>query len=130
MEMYATGIIDPVDDGLVRKMLPSVVANLFLGSLDYAYCGQMRKLSFMLEKRYKESKTRSAPNKSSTCVTCTSPVGRRLGDFGKAISTCKLCFDFVCSACKIVRKLSFVDLEADPAEGYEPDWSPKLYFLL
>ncbi|KAE9266650.1 hypothetical protein PR003_g32051, partial [Phytophthora rubi] len=109
MEMYATGIIDPVDDGLVRKMLPSVVANLFLGSLDYAYCGQMRKLSFMLEKRYKESKTRSAPNKSSTCVTCTSPVGRRLGDFGKAISTCKLCFDFVSSACKIVRKLSFVD---------------------
>ncbi|KAE9268228.1 hypothetical protein PR003_g31516, partial [Phytophthora rubi] len=107
MEMYATGIIDPVNDGLVRKMLPSVVANLFLGSLDYAYCGQMRKLSFILEKRYKESKTRGAPNKSSTCVTCTSPVsGRRLA---KPSSTCKLCFGFLCSACKIVRKLSFVD---------------------
>ncbi|KAJ8524890.1 hypothetical protein ON010_g16226 [Phytophthora cinnamomi] len=31
-----------------------------------------------------ESRTRGAPNKSSTCVTCTSPVGgRRLGDFDR-----------------------------------------------
>ncbi|KAF1790392.1 hypothetical protein GQ600_6248 [Phytophthora cactorum] len=36
-------------------------------------------------------------------------TGRRLGDFGKSNSTCKLCFGFVCHACKIVRKLSFVD---------------------
>ncbi|POM70250.1 Hypothetical protein PHPALM_13337, partial [Phytophthora palmivora] len=110
MEMYATGIIDPVDDGLVRKLVLPVVATLFLGSLDYAYCGQMRKLSFMLERRYAESKTRGAPNKKSTCVTCSAPItGRRLGDFGKSNSTCKLCFGFVCHACKIVRKLTFVD---------------------
>ncbi|GMF33277.1 unnamed protein product [Phytophthora fragariaefolia] len=96
MEMYATGIIDPADDGLICKLVLPVVANLFLGSLDYAYCGQMRKLSFMLEKRYAESKTRGAPNKSNSCVTWSN-------------STCKLCFGFVCSACKIVRMLSFVD---------------------
>ncbi|EGZ08383.1 hypothetical protein PHYSODRAFT_254175 [Phytophthora sojae] len=110
MEMYATGIIDPVDDGLIRKLVLPVVATLFLGSLEYVYCGLMRKLSYMLERRYAESKSRGAPNKSSTCVTCTSPVGgRRLGDFGKTHRTCKLCFGYVCSACKIVRKLSFVD---------------------
>ncbi|EGZ08388.1 hypothetical protein PHYSODRAFT_565160 [Phytophthora sojae] len=116
MEMYATGIIDPADDGLIRKLVLPVVANLFLGSLDYAYCGQMRKLSFMLEKRYAESKLRGAPNKSNACITCTSPVGRRLGDFGKTNSTCKLCFGFVCSACKIVRKLSFVDPDLKMAQ--------------
>ncbi|KAG7375584.1 hypothetical protein PHYPSEUDO_000573 [Phytophthora pseudosyringae] len=111
MEMYATGIIDPVDGGsLIRKLVLPVVATLFLGSLDYVYCGQMRKLSYMLERRYAESKTRGAPNKQSTCVTCSAPItGRRLGDFGKSNSTCKLCFGFVCHACKIVRKLSFVD---------------------
>ncbi|CAI5724790.1 unnamed protein product [Peronospora destructor] len=36
-------------------------------------------------------------------------ASRRLGDFGKSNSTCKICFGFVCHACKIVRKLSFVD---------------------
>ncbi|KAI9980440.1 hypothetical protein PInf_026300 [Phytophthora infestans] len=111
LEMYATGIIDPVDEGsLIRKLVLPVVATLFLGSLDYVYCGQMRKLTYMLERRYEKSKTRGAPNKQSTCVTCATPItGRRLGDFGMANSTCKLCFGFVCHACKIVRKLSFVD---------------------
>ncbi|KAK1942349.1 hypothetical protein P3T76_005848 [Phytophthora citrophthora] len=111
MEMYATGILDPVDDGsIIRKLVLPVVATLFLGSLEYVYCGQMRKLTYMLERRYAESKTRGAPNKQSTCVTCSAAItGRRLGDFGKSNSTCKLCFGFVCHACKIVRKLTFVD---------------------
>ncbi|KAE9281688.1 hypothetical protein PF008_g27825 [Phytophthora fragariae] len=110
MEMYATGIMDPVDAGLVRKLVVSNMANLFLSSLKYAYCGQMRKLAYMLERRYEESKLHGTPNKKSVCVTCSSPVtSRKLGDFGKSNSSCKLCFGFVCHACKIVRKLSFVD---------------------
>jgi hypothetical protein len=70
----------------------------------------MRKLTYMLDKKYAASKTRGAPNKKRICVTCSSPVtSRRMGDFGKSNSTCKLCFGFVCHACKVVRKLSFVD---------------------
>ncbi|EGZ14420.1 hypothetical protein PHYSODRAFT_505827 [Phytophthora sojae] len=110
MEMYATGVMDPVDAGLVRKLVVSNMANLFLSSLKYAYCGQMRKLSYMLERRYEESKLHGTPNRKNVCVTCSSPVTtRKLGDFGKSNSSCKLCFGFVCHACKIVRKLSFVD---------------------
>ncbi|CAI5745581.1 unnamed protein product [Peronospora destructor] len=66
MEMYATGVMDPGDAGLVRKLVVPTMANVFLSAL-------------------------------------------RLGDFGKSNSTCKICFGFVCHACKIVRKLSFVD---------------------
>jgi hypothetical protein len=110
MEMYATGVMDPVDAGLVRKLIVPNMANVFLSSLRYAYCGQMRKLSFMLEKAYTDSKLHGAPNKKSVCVTCSAPItGRKLGDFGKSSSTCKLCFGFLCHACKISRKLSFVD---------------------
>ncbi|KAG1692224.1 hypothetical protein DVH05_025654 [Phytophthora capsici] len=110
MEMYATGVMDPVDAGLVRRLVVSNMANLFLSSLKYAYCGQMRKLSFMLERRYEESKMHGAPNKENVCVTCSTPItSRKLGDFGKSNSSCKLCFGFVCHQCKIVRKLSFVD---------------------
>ncbi|POM67934.1 Hypothetical protein PHPALM_15967 [Phytophthora palmivora] len=112
MELYATGIMDPVDDGLVRKLVVPNMATLFLSSLRYAYCGRMRKLGFMLERRYEESKMNGAPNKKSICVTCSAPItGRRIGDFGKSNSTCKLCFGFVCSACKISHKLSFVDAD-------------------
>ncbi|KAG7400228.1 hypothetical protein PHYBOEH_006566 [Phytophthora boehmeriae] len=110
IDMYATGVMDPVDDGLVRKLVISNMANVFLSTLKYAYCGQMRKLAFMLDKAYTESKTRGTPNKKNVCVSCSSPIsGRKLGDFGKSNSTCRLCFGFVCHACKIVRKLSFVD---------------------
>ncbi|KAG2830761.1 hypothetical protein PC129_g8248 [Phytophthora cactorum] len=110
MELYATGVMDPVDAGLVRRLVVPNMASLFLSSLKYAYCGQMRKLSFMLERRYEESKLHGAPNRKNVCVTCASSISsRKLGDFGKSDSTCKLCFGFVCNPCKIVRKLSFVD---------------------
>ncbi|CAI5739671.1 unnamed protein product [Hyaloperonospora brassicae] len=110
IEMYATGVMDPVDAGLVRKLVVLNMANVFLSSLKYAYCGQMRKLSFMLDKAYTDSKLRGAPNRKSICVTCSTPIsGRKAGDFGKSNNTCKICFGFVCHACKVVRKLSFVD---------------------
>ncbi|KAG6616790.1 uncharacterized protein IUM83_17961 [Phytophthora cinnamomi] len=108
MEMYATGIFDPCGD-MIRMLVVPGMATAFLSSVKYAFCGQMRKLTFMLDKAYAESKQRGAPNKKSVCVTCSSPIGRRLGDFSKSNSTCKLCFGHVCHACRIVRKLSFVD---------------------
>ncbi|OWY90849.1 hypothetical protein PHMEG_00040834, partial [Phytophthora megakarya] len=70
------------------------------------------KLGFMLDRRYQESKMNGAPNRKSVCVTCSAPItSRRIGDFGKSNSTCKLCFGFVCSACKITQKLSFCDAD-------------------
>ncbi|KAF4139216.1 hypothetical protein GN958_ATG11576 [Phytophthora infestans] len=110
LEMYATSVMDPVDTGLIRKLVVPNMANVFLSTLKYAYCGQMRKLTYMLDKKYAESRLRGASNMKRICVTCSSPVsGRRLGDFGKSNSFCRLCFGFVCTACKITRKLSFVD---------------------
>ncbi|KAI9919732.1 hypothetical protein PsorP6_017773 [Peronosclerospora sorghi] len=110
MEMYATGVMDPVDSGMVCKLVVSSLANVFMSSLKYAYCGQMRKLTFMLDKRYCESRMHGTPNRNRVCVTCMTPLSkRRIGDFGKSNNSCKLCFGFVCNACKIARKLSFVD---------------------
>ncbi|GMF58518.1 unnamed protein product [Phytophthora fragariaefolia] len=110
IDTYATSIMDPVDVGMIRKLVVPAMASGLLSSLRYAYCGQMRKLTFVLDKKYAESKLRGAPNKARVCTTCAAPVGsRRIGGFGKSSSTCKLCFGFLCSGCKIVRKLSFVD---------------------
>ncbi|KAG3180027.1 hypothetical protein PC128_g15740 [Phytophthora cactorum] len=107
-EMYATGIFDPCGD-MIRMLVVPGLATAFLSSVKYAYCGQMRKLSFLLDKAYADSKAHGAPNKKNVCVTCFAPIGRRLGDFSKSNSTCKLCFGHVCHVCKVVQKLSFVD---------------------
>ncbi|KAE8902886.1 hypothetical protein PF005_g20496 [Phytophthora fragariae] len=107
-EIYATGLMDPGGD-MIRKLVVPNMATAFLSTLKYAHCGQMKKLAYMLEKRYTEAKELGAPNRELVCVTCVSPItSRRIGDFGKSNSTCKLCFGHVCHSCKIMKKLSFV----------------------
>ncbi|KAG7391671.1 hypothetical protein PHYBOEH_006634 [Phytophthora boehmeriae] len=108
IEMYATGIFDPCGD-MIRKLSVPRMADVFLSSVKYPYCGQMRKLSFMLDKAYAESRLHGTPNKKFVCVNCSSHImGRRFGDFSKSSSTCKLCFGHVCHGCKVVQKMSFV----------------------
>jgi hypothetical protein len=108
MEQYVTGIMDPRGD-MIRVLAVPNLAGAFLSTLKYAYCGQMRKLAFMLEVKYEQSKERGTPNHDPVCVTCTAAIaGRRLGDFGKSSSSCKLCFGHVCPSCKVQKKLSFV----------------------
>ncbi|KAE8903313.1 hypothetical protein PF005_g24259 [Phytophthora fragariae] len=107
-EIYVTGIMDPAG-GLVRHLVIPNMAATFLSTLKYAHCGQMKKLAWMLEKRYKESRLLGKPNKKAQCVTCRAAItGRKLGDFGKTDATCKLCFGFVCHSCKIHKKISFI----------------------
>lgn len=109
MGIYATGVFDPCGD-MIRKLAVPSMAKAFLSSVKYSYCGQMKKLTFMLEKAYADSKQHGVPNKRNICVTCSAPItSRRLGDFAKSNSSCKLCFGHVCHACKIVKKLSFID---------------------
>lgn len=115
IETYSTGLMDPGGD-MIRMLVVPNMATAFLSSLKYAYCGQMRKLTWMLNKRYAEAKELGAPNPEPVCVTCSAPItGRKLGDFGKSSSSCRLCFGFVCGKCKIQKKLSFTtpDLELE-----------------
>ncbi|POM76345.1 hypothetical protein PHPALM_6424 [Phytophthora palmivora] len=107
-EIYVTGLMDPGGD-MIRKLVVPNMATAFLSSLKYAHCGQMKKLAWMLEKRYIEAKELGTPNRELVCVTCACPItSRRIGDFGKSNSSCKLCFGHVCHNCKISKKLSFV----------------------
>ncbi|KAG6616704.1 START-like domain [Phytophthora cinnamomi] len=107
-EIYVTGLMDPGGD-MIRNLVVPNMATAFLSTLKYAHCGQMKKLAYMLEKRYTEAKELGTPNRELVCVTCACPItSRKLGDFGKSNSTCKLCFGHVCHGCKITKKLSFV----------------------
>ncbi|ETI37043.1 hypothetical protein F441_16787 [Phytophthora nicotianae CJ01A1] len=108
IEIFVSGLMDPGGD-MIRVLVVPSIASVFLATLKYVHCGQMRKLSWMLEKRYTEAKELGTPNREHICVSCTAPItNRKIGDFGKSSSTCKLCFGYVCHNCKIERKLSFV----------------------
>ncbi|CAI5720243.1 unnamed protein product [Peronospora effusa] len=109
IEFFGTAVMDP-GGAMAKRIAVSTIASVFFCTLKYACCGQMKKLTFTLDKKYAEFKLNGAPHKKNVCVTCLSPItGRRLGDFGNSKHTCKLCFGFVCHSCKITHKLSFVD---------------------
>lgn len=108
-DLLGVAVMDPRGD-MIKKVAVPTMASSLMACAKYAYCGQMKKLAYMLEKRYQESKQLGAPRKEHVCISCSGPIiGRRLGDFGKSSSTCKLCFGFLCHTCKITKKLSFVD---------------------
>ncbi|KAF4316708.1 hypothetical protein BBO99_00007588 [Phytophthora kernoviae] len=108
-----TGIMDPRGD-LIRGMAIMGMVNATMAGLKYSYCGQMKKLAWLLEQKHAEARESGMPAYKPTCVTCSKEVkDRKLGEFGRPNSTCKLCFGAVCPSCKIPKKLNFVapDLE-------------------
>ncbi|EGZ23079.1 hypothetical protein PHYSODRAFT_482415 [Phytophthora sojae] len=108
-----TGVMDPGGD-MIRALGVMGMAQATMAGLKYSYCGQMKKLAWLLEQKHAEAREHGTPAFKPVCVTCQKQVrGKKFGEFGRSSSTCKLCFGAVCSSCKIPKKLSFIapDLE-------------------
>jgi hypothetical protein len=116
--------------GFFRQVGPNSVQNMSMGSMDaggelprmlqvpfgakallsatkYSYCGHMKKLAWMLEKKQIERrvggvKVADRGKGEVACVSC----GKKPGLMGK--SSCRLCYHHVCYSCKIVKKMSFI----------------------
>ncbi|GMF13514.1 unnamed protein product [Phytophthora lilii] len=110
-DCHGTGILDPGGD-LIRTMaVMGIVQAIMAGAKYYSYCGQMKKLAWLLEQRHAEARERGAPIAKSSCATCSKQVNN--SNLNKSNSKCSLCFGTLCSACKVPKKLSFIapDLE-------------------
>ncbi|KAE8996014.1 hypothetical protein PR003_g20136 [Phytophthora rubi] len=108
-----TGIMDPGGD-MIRVMAVMGMVQATMAGLKYAYCGQMKKLAWLLELKHAQAKERGTPVAEPECVTCMKHLKpSKLSDFRRSNSTCKLCFGALCGTCKISKKLSFItpDLE-------------------
>ncbi|RLN45584.1 hypothetical protein BBO99_00007465 [Phytophthora kernoviae] len=108
-----TGIMDPGGD-MIRVMAVMGMVQATMAGLKYSYCGQMKKLAWLLEQRHVDAKQHGIPVVGSVCVTCSKDIKRsKFGGFGKSNTTCKLCFGAVCGTCKVPKTLSFIasDLE-------------------
>ncbi|ETP53635.1 hypothetical protein F442_01483 [Phytophthora nicotianae P10297] len=116
IELYGSGIVDPGGDMIKAFVMPSIATG-YLTTLKYAHCSKMKKMIWMLGKRYAMAKELGTPTRPSICVTCTTPISKlRRGDYSKSeANTCKLCAGYLCRSCRIQRKLTFVgsDLELE-----------------
>ncbi|KAI9994415.1 hypothetical protein PInf_011040 [Phytophthora infestans] len=105
-----TGVMDPGGD-MIRALGIMGMTQAAMAGLNYSYCGQMKKLAWLLEQKHAEAREHGTSAFKPECVTCHKKVKERT--FGRSNSKCKLCFGAICVKCKIPKKLSFIapDLE-------------------
>ncbi|KAG6616799.1 uncharacterized protein IUM83_17932 [Phytophthora cinnamomi] len=104
IDTFSCATIDP-GRGVIRALLASVVANFFLAATNYVYCGQMKKLAWMLKHRRGAFLLSGKERHSKKCIVCRKSTRGVMGSI--AGSTCKLCSGSVCYSCKINQRLSF-----------------------
>ncbi|ETK77246.1 hypothetical protein F441_16810 [Phytophthora nicotianae CJ01A1] len=108
IDIYASGTVVP--GGKIARFLSiQVAAEALLSATNYVYCGQMKKLSWMLQHRH-SSFERQNQTRSENCVVCERKVTKGIRGFIGA-STCKLCYGCVCYSCKIRKRISFIALD-------------------
>lgn len=101
VEHYSSGTIDP-GGAIPRSILVRATAAHMLAPLRYAYCGQMKKLTWILQKKREERRVGGARKSEHICVTCRSKVGHLFG------SSCRICQGSLCMSCAIKKRLSFL----------------------
>ncbi|KAE9208384.1 hypothetical protein PF004_g16780 [Phytophthora fragariae] len=104
IDTFCCATVDPGRD-TIRALLASVVANFLLAATNYVYCGQMKKLAWMLKHRRAAFLLSGKERHSKKCVVCRKSTRSVMGSI--AGSSCKLCSGVVCYSCKISQRLSF-----------------------
>ncbi|KAG3059549.1 hypothetical protein PC121_g13894 [Phytophthora cactorum] len=68
-----TGIMDPGGD-MIRAMAVMGMVQATMAGLKYSYCGQMKKLAWLLEQKQGEAREKGTPAFKPFCVTCMKGV--------------------------------------------------------
>ncbi|KAG7387456.1 hypothetical protein PHYPSEUDO_014104 [Phytophthora pseudosyringae] len=107
IDTFGTNTAAPGGD-VMRFISLRVATEALLSANNLVYCGQMKKLSWMLQQQRTSHDLQSQRNQN--CVMCNkNPTAGLLRGLGQ--STCKLCYGCVCSSCKIRRRVSFITLD-------------------
>ncbi|KAI9895509.1 hypothetical protein PsorP6_019648 [Peronosclerospora sorghi] len=104
-DIRGTGIVDPGGD-MIRAVVIAGMGQMTTAGLKYSYCAQMKKLAWLLEQRQAAARETGFPPLKPVCTTCKKDV--KSSRFGRAIRTCKLCFNALCSSCTISKRLNFI----------------------
>ncbi|GMF43367.1 unnamed protein product [Phytophthora fragariaefolia] len=105
IENFAWGVVDPGGD-IMRSLAVSVAAGQLLTATNYVYCGQMKKLAWMLELNHPNIDSECSGRQREQCIVCGKKTSYAIGSIGKG--TCKICFGSVCYSCKIRQRVSSI----------------------
>ncbi|OWY99410.1 hypothetical protein PHMEG_00029587 [Phytophthora megakarya] len=105
VDNFACATVDPGGD-MMRSLLMSISAGAMLSATNYVYCGQMKKLAWMLQRHHSAYDTEKIKRERKQCVVCEKKTNGVIGSIGK--STCKICYGCVCYSCKIRQCISFI----------------------
>ncbi|KAG7395449.1 hypothetical protein PHYBOEH_003740 [Phytophthora boehmeriae] len=108
IDCFASGTVDP-GGKMARFLVTQVAAEAILSATNYVYCGQMKKLSWMLQRRHSALDRQGRTLNKDECVACSKKTTGPIGGIG--CSTCKLCYGCVCYRCKIRKRISFIALD-------------------
>jgi len=107
IDIYAGGTVAP-GGRIARFLCVQVAAEALRSATNYAYCGQMKKLSWMLQHRH-SAVERQSQAQQVKCVVCDRKTTTGVRGFIGA-KTCKLCFGCVCYSCKVRKRITFITL--------------------
>ncbi|OWZ05983.1 hypothetical protein PHMEG_00021826 [Phytophthora megakarya] len=95
-----------------KAFLVTASAMKFFTCMKFAHCGEMKKLTWLMHRRFALDKQRGAPILEGECVNCSIPITSKIfGKFGRSRDSCKLCHRLVCGTCRVKKRLNFVTLE-------------------
>ncbi|RMX66501.1 hypothetical protein DD238_003043 [Peronospora effusa] len=110
VDMFASGVV--ANGSNVESFLVSAWAMKLFTSLKFAHCGEMKKLAWLMQRRYALDKQHGAPAGEGECTNCGIPISSKIfGKFGRSRDSCKLCHRLVCGTCRVKKRLHFVTLE-------------------
>ncbi|TDH74105.1 hypothetical protein CCR75_007406 [Bremia lactucae] len=105
-----TSILVPGGD-IIPSMAMARMVHATMAGVNYTYCGQMKKIVWLLNLKHAERKELGSPVWEPVCTTCSKPI--KTSRLRNTKLTCVLCFGALCRSCKVIKKLSFIspDLE-------------------
>ncbi|KAG6616759.1 uncharacterized protein IUM83_17915 [Phytophthora cinnamomi] len=106
IDNFASGIVDPGGD-IMRFLLILTAAEALSSATNYVYCGQMEKISWMLQRRHSDFARQDETHARQECVACgKKATNAKLRGIGR--SKCRLCYGRVCFPCKVRKRISFI----------------------
>jgi hypothetical protein len=107
---YVTGVMNPAG-GIMRSIIVKSAAHGIISVSKYQHCAELKKLAWFM--RQKTSASVSVDGEASkghgtTCVTCSKKPSSFLLVGSSSRATCKICSQYVCSSCRLKKKLNFI----------------------
>jgi hypothetical protein len=99
VEVYMKGFVDSMGDIHTSLAIPAT-AEALMSYRKGAYCGQMKKLNWLL----KSKKTVMLDRPNGACSVCQKPVKK----MSSPDHLCQVCMNQVCSSCSVIQKLAFL----------------------